>query len=218
MIVQFLQYAYLFHHKLFLRTKKNKKIIFAGEVANPSELLLFAKKKPENLRAVENGNNGNKESYIMKIIEEGEEDAIFKINIEDLVNETLGIGNRSLSVLVETEMAQALEDFIVKRHINAISDQVHETLERMQKDILNDKDAMGKNGIADAAIRIKKKIEDSIKKGEKKEQKRGQPVVGEQDEFDHDESEEEKKSLSDEEAVALVDKKKIVKGNFLYFF
>ena len=26
----------------------------------------------------------------MKIIEEGEEDAIFKINIEDLVNETLG--------------------------------------------------------------------------------------------------------------------------------
>ena len=68
----------------FYALKKTKKIIFAGEVANPSELLLFAKKKPENLRAVENGNNGNKESYIMKIIEEGEEDAIFKINIEDL--------------------------------------------------------------------------------------------------------------------------------------
>ena len=54
--------------------------------------------------------------------------------------------------------------------------------------------------------------------GRKKVQKRGQPVVGGQDEFDHDESEDEKKSLSDEEAVALVDKKKIVKGIFLYFF
>ena len=189
-------------------------------------MILFAKKKPENLRAVEIEKNGNKGSNIMKIIEEGEEDAIFKINIEDLVNETLEIGNRSLSVLVETEMAQALEDFIVKRHINAISDQVQETLERMQKDILNDKDAMGKSGIADAAIRIKKKIEDSIRKGERKEQKRVQAVVRETNDFDHDNdddvvSADEKKSVVEDEDEIFVDRKKIVKGNFLrklFFF
>ena len=183
-------------------------------------MILFAKKKPENLRAVEIEKNGNKGSNIMKIIEEGEEDAIFKINIEDLVNETLEIGNRSLSVLVETEMAQALEDFIVKRHINAISDQVQETLERMQKDILNDKDAMGKSGIADAAIRIKKKIEDSIRKGERKEQKRVQAVVRETNDFDHDNdddvvSADEKKSIVEDEDEIFVDRKKVVKGNFL---
>ena len=192
----------------------------SGDVANPSELILFAKKKPENLRAVEIERNGNKGSNIMKIIEEGEEDAIFKINIEDLVNETLEIGNRSLSVLVETEMAQALEDFIVKRHINAISDQVQETLERMQKDILNDKDAMGKSGIADAAIRIKKKIEDSIKKGERKEQKRVQAVVRQMNDFNHDDdnddvSADEKKSVVEDEDDVPGDRKKIGKGNFL---
>ena len=193
----------------------------SGDVANPSELILFAKKKPENLRAVEIERNGNKVSNIMKIIEEGEEDAIFKINIEDLVNETLEIGNRSLSVLVETEMAQALEDFIVKRHINAISDQVQETLERMQKDILNDKDAMGKSGIADAAIRIKKKIEDSIKKGERKEQKRVQAVVRQTNDFNHDDdddddmSADEKKSVVEDEDDVPGDRKKIGKGNFL---
>ena len=192
----------------------------SGDVANPSELILFAKKKPENLRAVEIERNGNKGSNIMKIIEEGEEDAIFKINIEDLVNETLEIGNRSLSVLVETEMAQALEDFIVKRHINAISDQVQETLERMQKDILNDKDAMGKSGIADAAIRIKKKIEDSIKKGERKEQKRVQAVVRQTNDFNHDDddddvSADEKKSVVEDEDDVPGGRKKIGKGNFL---
>lgn len=192
----------------------------SGDVANPSELILFAKKKPENLRAVEIERNGNKGSNIMKIIEEGEEDAIFKINIEDLVNETLEIGNRSLSVLVETEMAQALEDFIVKRHINAISDQVQETLERMQKDILNDKDAMGKSGIADAAIRIKKKIEDSIKKGERKEQKRVQAVVRQMNDFNHDDdnddvSADEKKSVVEDEDDVPGGRKKIGKGNFL---
>ena len=192
----------------------------SGDVANPSELILFAKKKPENLRAVEIERNGNKVSNIMKIIEEGEEDAIFKINIEDLVNETLEIGNRSLSVLVETEMAQALEDFIVKRHINAISDQVQETLERMQKDILNDKDAMGKSGIADAAIRIKKKIEDSIKKGERKEQKRVQAVVRQTNDFNHDDddddvSADEKKSVVEDEDDVPGGRKKIGKGNFL---
>jgi hypothetical protein len=37
---------------------------------------------------------------------EGESDAINKINVEDLVTETLANSNKSLSVLVEAEMAQ----------------------------------------------------------------------------------------------------------------
>ena len=159
---------------------------------------------------------GNKGSEMLKIIQEGEEEAIFKINIEDLVNETLENNNKSLSVLVETEMAQALEDFIVKRHINAISDQVQETLERMQKDLLNDKEANGRSSITEAAIRIKKKIEDSIRKGEKqqdrKENGRGQPAVGGQSIFDQNESDIERKLSDDEYDEIASDKMTAMRG------
>ena len=91
----------------------------------------------------------------------------------------------------------------------------------MQKDILNDKDAMGKSGIADAAIRIKKKIEDSIKKGERKEQKRVQAVVRQTNDFNHDDdddddmSADEKKSVVEDEDDVPGGRKKIGKGNFL---
>ena len=139
-----------------------------GDVANPSELLLFAKKKKEDSRAVEGAKRRQDgSSEMQKIIREGEEDAIFKINIEDLVNETLSGGNKPLSVLVETEMTLALEDFVVKRQVNAITDIVQESLERMQKELRLDKDVTVKSGIAEAATKYKKKVEESFQKGEK---------------------------------------------------
>jgi hypothetical protein len=145
---------------------------FVGIVGNPSELLLFGKKKQENLRAVET-EKGKKNVSALKTIQEGEEDAIMKINIEDLVNETLATGNKSLGVLMETEMAQALEDFVVKKQATAISDMVQETLSRMQKDLANDKEAQGKSGISDAAAKIRKKMEDSIQAEEKQKHGKG---------------------------------------------
>jgi hypothetical protein len=177
---------------------------FVGIVGNPSELLLFGKKKQENVRAMEQ-DKGTKNVSALKTIQEGEEDAIMKINIEDLVNETLATGmcmcvylcilnyiyiyiyiyifiyiclyytyiyiftciyvniyisiyiyiyvyiyitgGKNLGVLLETEMAQALEDFVVKKQATAISDMVQETLARMQKDLSNNKEAQGKSGI-----------------------------------------------------------------------
>lgn len=145
---------------------------FVGIVGNPSELLLFGKKKQENLRAVET-EKGKKNVSALKTIQEGEEDAIMKINIEDLVNETLATGNKSLGILIETEMAQALEDFVVKKQATAISDMVQETLSRMQKDLANDKEAQGKSGISEAAAKIRKKMEDSIQVGEKQKHGKG---------------------------------------------
>jgi Mre11 DNA-binding presumed domain len=140
----------------------------SGDVANPSELLLFAKKKKEDSRAVE-GSKRRQDggSEMLNIIREGEEDAIFKINIEDLVNETLSGGNKPLSVLVETEMTLALEDFVVKRQVNAITDIVQESLERMQRELHLDKEVTVKSGIAEAATKFKKKVEESFRKGEK---------------------------------------------------
>ena len=67
-------------------------------------------------------------------------------------------------------MARALENFIVKRHINAITDQVQETLEKMQKNLMKDKNASGKNNITDASKKLKEKFEASIRKGEAQNQ------------------------------------------------
>lgn len=143
-------------------------VLDTGDVANPSELLLFAKKKKDDSRAVEGAKRRQDGgSEILNIIRDGEEDAVFKINIEDLVNETLSGSNKPLSVLVETEMTLALEDFVVKRQVNAITDIVQESLERMQRELHLDKDVTVKSGIAEAASKYKKKVEESFRKGEK---------------------------------------------------
>jgi double-strand break repair protein MRE11 len=82
---------------------------FVGEVANPSDLIFFAKKKKDNDYSNMDRNKNKKRqstSDLLQMIQEGEVEAIYKINIEDLVNETLGSSNKELSVLVEAEMAQ----------------------------------------------------------------------------------------------------------------
>lgn len=83
---------------------------FVGEVANPADVLLFAKKRKEtSLRATEgklsNRTHAAQEDF-KKILAEGAEDEINKIKIEDLVNETLAASNHTLSLLAEAEMAQ----------------------------------------------------------------------------------------------------------------
>lgn len=85
---------------------------FVGEVANPADVLLFAKKRKEgNFRATEGKLSSRThvgQEDIKKILAEGAEDEINKIKIEDLVNETLANSNHTLALLAETEMAQVL--------------------------------------------------------------------------------------------------------------
>ena len=63
------------------------------------------------------------------------------------------------------EMALALEDFVVRDHKHAVTDLVQESLERMQRDLMLDVEAIGKAGITEAATRYKKKVQESIRKG-----------------------------------------------------
>ena len=83
---------------------------FVGEVANPADVLLFAKKRKEmSFRATE-GQLSNRahsaQEDLKKILAEGMDDEINKIKIEDLVNETLAASNHTLNLLAEAEMAQ----------------------------------------------------------------------------------------------------------------
>jgi double-strand break repair protein MRE11 len=92
---------------------------FVGEVANPADVLLFAKKRaPAANRATEGALSSRQHAAVTKddlkkIISEGAEDEINKIKIEDLVNETLTNSNHTLSLLAESEMAQVCYIFFV---------------------------------------------------------------------------------------------------------
>ena len=79
---------------------------FAGDVANPTEVLLLTKKRKEIIRP-----NGEKvphtaQGELQMLIAEGAEDEIHKIKIEDLVNETLAASKHSLTLLAETDLAK----------------------------------------------------------------------------------------------------------------
>ena len=87
---------------------------FVGEVANPADVLLFAKKRKETSNRATEGAMSNRTHAgedLKKILAEGGEDEINKIKIEDLVNETLATSNHTLSLLAETEMAQVRMTF-----------------------------------------------------------------------------------------------------------
>lgn len=148
---------------------------FIGEVANPNDILLMSKKKREVHRAAAGGgaegaggrNSGSKAEDWKAILAEGAEEEMNKIRIEDLVNETLTNNKNQLSLLAEGEMAQALEDFVVKKHLNAILDLVSESLERTQAILNSDKSTGDKSAIVRAAERIKAKTEEEVRKGER---------------------------------------------------
>lgn len=125
---------------------------FVGQVANPSDVLSFFRKA----KVIQAGKTGTVQQQakggmdFQRIFEDGEEDEIHKIRIEDLVTETLTTSNKRMHILPEEEMAkvtpshqhlsffhmfylwQALEDFVMRRYPTAIVDTVSEALEHMQ--------------------------------------------------------------------------------------
>lgn len=83
-------------------------IDFVGQVANPSDILLFSKSKAVSrvLRSVDSSAAGRDLSDLAHTLEDGEDDAINKIKIEELVKESLECGNRVLKLLAEVDLQQ----------------------------------------------------------------------------------------------------------------
>lgn len=79
---------------------------YVGEVANPSDILLLAKKRKEIQRATERQQGVGGAADWRAVLADGAEEEIHKIKIEDLVNEMLVGSRHSLSLMAETEMAQ----------------------------------------------------------------------------------------------------------------
>jgi double-strand break repair protein MRE11 len=78
---------------------------FVGEVANPSDILLLVKRKREGQRGTGDAHR-TAQNELKQLLDEGIEEEIHRIKIEDLVGEALANSKNSLSLLVEEEMAQ----------------------------------------------------------------------------------------------------------------
>jgi double-strand break repair protein MRE11 len=131
---------------------------FIGQVANPGEILLLVKKRKEIIRTPGDSTRiTTAQGELRQLLAEGadEEDAINRIRIEDLVNETLSNSKYSLSLLAESEMAQALDDYIIKKLPNAIQDLVIDSLERVQHLLAKDTAISDKHSIVKATETVK---------------------------------------------------------------
>eukprot|EP01039_Chlorochromonas_danica_P003315 gene3315-3636_t len=131
---------------------------YLGDVANPAEILLLTKKRKE----INRSNFETREAVkneLRQLIEEGAEEEVHRIKIEDLVNEALSGGKNALSILAESEMAQAMDDYIVKKVSTAIQDLVVDSLKRTQRILQNDRTVRDKESIAVAAGHAKQEVD-----------------------------------------------------------
>jgi hypothetical protein len=131
---------------------------FLENIANPSSVLLFARKKREGPAAADVA------SAVVIADDETIEETMNRVKIEDLVKESLEGNHKQLSVLVESDMASAIDNFVMKKHLSAITDAVQETLEKTQAELFKDITATGKDKIAEQAAKIRKKSEELIQK------------------------------------------------------
>lgn len=103
---------------------------FVGEVANPSDILLFHRKKDPKLASTVKTNR------IQPIAPEELE----RTNMEDLVREQLAVPEGKLQIFGEKELSEALEDYVDKSLNGAISDVAIEVLDKTQKTLIKRKE------------------------------------------------------------------------------
>eukprot|EP00804_Cyclotella_cryptica_P027874 CCRYP_003783-RB/>CCRYP_003783-RB protein AED:0.15 eAED:0.15 QI:266/1/1/1/1/0.8/5/1732/878 len=108
---------------------------FVGEVANPSDILLFHKKRQAENATTKGGAAKKKQTKSLNTPSEPEE--LEEINVEDLVNDNLFNSDKKLELLNEKDMAEALDDFVAKELKQAIGDKTSQCLKASQKILKN---------------------------------------------------------------------------------
>eukprot|EP01035_Chromulina_nebulosa_P016831 gene16831-22315_t len=150
---------------------------FVGKVGNPGELLLFSRRKKENHTLKLNPINAVD-------IDEIENDepidtigAIHKIKVEELVMQALGSNNRNLNIIPETELGLALEDYVKRKHANAFTDTVNESLEQTQSEILKSSVQPVRDLIIECSRQTKEKLDESVRKNSNSSQRSKSNIV-----------------------------------------
>jgi double-strand break repair protein MRE11 len=99
---------------------------FVGDVANPSDILLFHRKKDPKLASTV------KKNAIQPMAPEELE----RTNMEDLVREQLAVPESKLQLFGEKALSDALEDYVDKSVTVAIADTALDMLSKAQKELI----------------------------------------------------------------------------------
>lgn len=102
---------------------------FVGQVANPSDLLLFHRRKETGDRS-----GVKRKKKLDKPIVPEEQDVM---KIEDLIKDNLEISDKKLEVLDEAKLTIALEEFVDKEIKQAMSEATNKMLTKQQKKLLS---------------------------------------------------------------------------------
>ncbi|CAM9967241.1 unnamed protein product, partial [Ectocarpus fasciculatus] len=125
---------------------------FMGKVANPSDLLLFYRRRNAGGGAAEGPALGEgKSSHSRGLSNPIRPDDLADIRVEDLVAENLENADKKLSLLVEPKLKMALEDYVYNQNAQAVADMVKEALEDMQEALWKERSA-GTAAMIDDAI------------------------------------------------------------------
>ncbi|GMI52742.1 hypothetical protein ScalyP_jg1273 [Parmales sp. scaly parma] len=110
---------------------------FVGDVANPTDMLLFSKKQTlEQAEGEKNLGQGSKQLDEL-LAEPIDPDENEEVNVEDLVYDVLHLSERKLELLTEESMAIALDNFVSHNETGAIEATVESTLAKNQKDLMD---------------------------------------------------------------------------------
>ena len=89
---------------------------FVGDVANPTDMLLFSKKQTlEQAEAKKIKDKGGKQLDEL-LAEPIDPDENEEVNVEDLVYDVLHLSERNLELLTEKSMAIAIDNFVSHNH------------------------------------------------------------------------------------------------------
>jgi hypothetical protein len=119
---------------------------FVGQVANPSDILLFHKR-----RGGESAKGGKAAASRKKRSTAGldvpvEPEDLEQINIEDLIVQNLANNEKKLELLDEKSMGEALEQYVDKKEARAIATMAEKMLNLSQKTLMKRARAGAENG------------------------------------------------------------------------
>lgn len=130
---------------------------FVGDIANPTDILLFTRKRAEK-----------KENKSMKDIDPIEPTELDDMEIEDLIVEQFEQSNTKLEVFDDKKISVALDNFVEKQQTKAINETIEKLLLRRQKKLI-DSGAHGATHKSEGNKR--KESEDDTDRGVKKKRK-----------------------------------------------
>lgn len=109
---------------------------FLNEVANPSDILLFYRKRSSGNNLSGGYSTAKKMLTASKFNQPILPDELVELNVEDLIKDVLEKNDRCLEILNEEILGQAMKDFVSKEYRSAFDDSVNKMLYTQQKKLV----------------------------------------------------------------------------------